>query len=237
MALDTRWKLPQGKTPDALYDCLFQLIRELRKGDYLGADGVSYDNGTSGLTADDVQEAVDELAGNQSLVLLDSGTFSNTPTLDLVLSSYTAYRGVRLVVSSLAPASNDVDLWMRLSSDGGSTFATTSYEYAMLGLSTASDTPIVQRANGQAQFLLAGDAVAGGLNSSDGAHVVIDWFDHLANRNPRIFVSVGWRVSSGQRRGLTGIVERGTAAAYNALRILCESGNIASGKWALYGYL
>jgi len=35
VALDTRWKLPQGKTPDALYDCLFQLVRELRKGDYL----------------------------------------------------------------------------------------------------------------------------------------------------------------------------------------------------------
>jgi hypothetical protein len=39
MSLDTRWKLPQGKTPDQLYDCLFSLIRELRKGDYL--DGVS----------------------------------------------------------------------------------------------------------------------------------------------------------------------------------------------------
>ena len=35
MAFDPRWKLPQGKTPEALYDCLFSLIRELRTGSYL----------------------------------------------------------------------------------------------------------------------------------------------------------------------------------------------------------
>jgi len=232
VALDPRWKLPQGKTPEQLYDALAQLVRELRKGDYLSASGVSYDNSTSGLAADDVQEAVDELAGNQGLVLLDSGTFSSSPTLDIVLSSYTAYRGIRLMLSSIVPGTSADVLWLRFSTDGGSTFATTNYEYAMTGLATASDTPFVIRNNGQAQIVLTS-----GLHTSDGgANVIIDWLDHLATRNPRLSVSSNYRNSSGVRSMATGMVERTTSAAYNALRVFLSTGNIASGSWALYGY-
>lgn len=39
MTLDNRWKFPQGKSPEHLYDCLFTLIRELRKGATADAAG------------------------------------------------------------------------------------------------------------------------------------------------------------------------------------------------------
>jgi hypothetical protein len=67
MTLDSRWKLPQGKTPEALYDCIFSLVRELRKSDYLptgfDADAITYDNAASGLAATDAQAAIDEVEG------------------------------------------------------------------------------------------------------------------------------------------------------------------------------
>src|SRR5678810_565028 len=134
MALDTRWKNPQGKDPEQLWRWAQDLITELRRGDYLptpvsDAADITYDNATSGLAADNVQDAIDENDGRlddleavtPGLVLLNSGTVTNQATLPIVLTSFTAYRGLRFVLF-LLPATDDVNLLMRLSSNGGSSY-------------------------------------------------------------------------------------------------------------------
>lgn len=60
MPLDPRFKEPQNQTPEGLRLWAGNLIRELRKG--ITAARISYDNDTSGLTAEDVQSALDEIA-------------------------------------------------------------------------------------------------------------------------------------------------------------------------------
>lgn len=82
MVLDTRWKNPQGKDPEALWRWAQDLIAELRRGDYLpdtpDAAGIAYGNGTSGLTAGDVQAAIDEVEGRIDVLEAGTGTAVTT---------------------------------------------------------------------------------------------------------------------------------------------------------------
>jgi hypothetical protein len=175
------------------------------------------------------------------LELVNSGTVASAAQLDIVLSSFTAFRGVRVLVDSLVPATDDVELHLLLSTDGGSTFATTSYEYGLNGMRSDSDTMIFRRAQSAAQCVIAGLTGAGDALSNvageGGAHVVIDWLTHLGTaRNPRLFVSTNWYSANADAMGLQGHAGRANGNVHNALRLICESGNIASARWAVYGY-
>ena len=74
-----------------------------------------------------------DLVPPAGLVPLNSGTVSNAATLDIVLTSYSSYRHLLFMLSNFIPANNDVELWMRLSTNGGITFASSGYN-SMIGV-------------------------------------------------------------------------------------------------------
>jgi len=256
VALDTRWKLPQGKTPDALYDCLFQLIRELRKGDYLpdevaslAASAITYDNATSGLTADDAQAALDEIEGRvddledvaTGLALLASGTVSSQATLDVPLATHTGYRGFRLELTTFVPATDDVELWLRISQDGGSSYVSSGYKWLLERNRSGGTTPAGNGSTSDAQIKLihstGATEMVSNVASEGGADVTIEIWAASASIFPKVRAQSVWYGANTDiaRSAAVGILS--TADTADAIRILFESGNIASGKWALYGYL
>ncbi len=177
----------------------------------------------------------------RGLVLLDYGTVASAATLDIDITSYTAYRGVKIVVDSLVPATDDVDLYLTLSTDSGSTFASTSYKYGLQGMRSNSDTAIIRRGEAASQCIIAGLSSAGdsmsNLASDGGAHVEIDWLTHLGTaRNPRLFVRSNWYGANSDAMSLAGHAGRSSGSVHNALRLACESGNITSARWAIYGW-
>jgi hypothetical protein len=63
--------------------------------------------------------------------LLASGSNTNQTQLDIVLTSYTAYRGIIIELYAL-PLTDGVDLHLLFSTDGGSNFASTNYNFAFV---------------------------------------------------------------------------------------------------------
>lgn len=252
MALDTRWKNPQGKDPEQLWRWAQDLITELRRGDYLpstpDAGDIAYDNATSGLTADNVQDAIDENDGRlddleavtPGLVLLNSGIVTNQATLPIVLTSFTAYRGLRFVLF-LLPATDDVNLLMRLSSNGGSSYDSGAGNYVWTAYegrsgaagdtaqSTGDTSLVLQPGNG------AGFGVGNGAAEGVSGEVAL-LFQANATPWPRVsWDMVAINASSGVRVSKGGGL-RTAAQDTDAVEFRFSSGNIATGIWALYGY-
>jgi hypothetical protein len=280
MALDTRWKNPQGSDPRSLHLWAQELVKELRRGEFFttqigsgitnaqlaemaawtikarnnSAAGAPEDANRAALTAAAAPAIAHELLGFLStnelrrfgtglvggLQLLNSGTVSNAATLDIVLTSYTGYRALKLLLSSFVPATDDVELWMRFSTDGGANFDATGYRWSMRGL--ADDGGSRDRSSGASnQILIAGGSAANDAVSNTAAEGGVDaeivLHAQAASRWSGIrFHSSIAEADSSVTSFQAGHGRRATSQDTDAVRFLFESGNIASGNWALYGY-
>jgi len=291
--LDTRWKNPPGNSNEQLYLWAQDLIKELRKGDYLSnAIGGGIDNtqladmaqstikgraagagtgdpqdltatqatailnafvgdsgsgGTKGLVPAPITGDAgkflkgDGTWGNPSLVLLTSGTVSAAATLNLVLTSYTAYRGLRFVLSEWVPVTDDVELWMRLSTNAGSSYdsAAGNYRYSFI---VASESAVGSNGTASAtQIRISGNSSAtqavSNVAAERGCDAFVDLFAQTDTASwPRVTSWSGWLGADGiSQQGLCH-AQRVTAQDTDAVQFLFESGNISSGKYAVYGF-
>lgn len=168
------------------------------------------------------------------IALLNSGSVAAAATLDIVLTSYSAYRGFIVELYNFIPATDNVDLWMRTSTDGGSTFGAAGSDYAWaldyLGLSESSSS------DSKMQLNQGVDSVGNG--SSEGISTTVKMmFPAGTAINKRIIFQSVWNDDGGNLKTCAGGGERDATADVDALRFLFSSGNITSGSWALYGLL
>lgn len=178
--------------------------------------------------------------GSGSLVLLTSGTVSAAATLDIVLTSYTGYRGIVFELTNFTPATDDVELWMRVSTDGGATYdaGAGNYRWGLSGnqdsgvtldQGSASDTKL-GIAYGTPTASVSNVAAEGGTTSRV---VIMNQTD--TGKWPRASWDSGWLGASGTLYHGRGWGTRVTAQDTDAVRFLFESGNITSGAYAVYG--
>jgi hypothetical protein len=169
------------------------------------------------------------------LVLLTSGTVTNAATLDLVLTSYTAYRGIMFVLSGFIPATDDVALQMRLSSNGGVSYdaGASDYRYAYWGWSNSGT------GNTQATTTLMELRSLVGNGAAEGADSII----HLLNQTstaikPKVTArTVIYRANDTAENADMG-GHRNNAQDTDAVRFFFSgASNIASGNYAAYGML
>ena len=171
-------------------------------------------------------------------VLLDELTASSSATLDLTSGFVAeAFDEYELDLVRLAPATNSVNCWLRLSVDGGSTFKSgaSDYTYALTGLDSAGSAVSASGGAGAAQILLSTGSVLGNTNADRGISATVRfsrpdstdnctgrWDAHYGGINP---VSV-----------VQGTFSMGDFnAAMNGIRVMMSSGNITSGTARLYG--
>jgi hypothetical protein len=161
-----------------------------------------------------------------------SSTASNDASIEFTLDNST-YSSYQVVFDSVLPATDAASLYMRFSSDGGSTFdsGASDYEYAariFISNGTNSDKSdenaseiIISHLIGTA----AGETGVSGkadLTPSGGGRPSVRW--HVS------------RVSSGNFLGyLRGGGERRATVEVDAIQFTMSTGNIASGKIHLYG--
>ena len=170
-------------------------------------------------------------------VLLDELTASSSATLDLT-SGFVADNFARYEIEfdRLLPATNSVNLWLRLSTDAGATFnaGATDYVYATSGYNSAAGTLTASSGGGAAQGLInpstiANTVAAGGISGrivlvrpdiTDIPHLQVDavYYD-----------GTNWCRTSGC------IFAADFGAAFNGVRLMMSSGNIVSGDVRLYG--
>lgn len=176
------------------------------------------------------------------LVLLTSGAISSPQaTLDIVLTTFSAYRALKFVLSSFVPATDDVELWMRFSTDGGANYDATGYAWIWTGNRDGSATPIGEVDNDGTEIVVAGRgptasqavsnvAAEGGADAEITLHGFAD-----AGRYSRVRFSSAWTSADAQLIAAHGAGMRETAQNTDAVRFLFETGDIASGNWAVYG--
>jgi hypothetical protein len=283
---DGRWKNPQGNTNELLYLWAQDLIKELRKGEYISnsiASGIANSEladmaawtikmRNSAAAGDPQDQTINDLTEETSIVgstdffpmwdasgtvmrkakvdnmvagltnvpgmrLLTSGTASGA-TLDIVLTNFTSFRAIKFVLMSFVPATDDVELWMRFSSNGGSSYDATGYTYALVGFfDSAVSANIASAAANQieiAGFTTAAASVSNVANEG-GANVEVTLFDQTAARYSRASIMTGYHTANDALASQVGNGQREAAQDTDAVRFLFESGNITSGKYAVYG--
>lgn len=180
------------------------------------------------------------LASQRGLVTLSSGAASGA-TLDIVMTTFTAFRN-KLLVVNLIPATDAVDLRLRVSTDGGASYdaGAAAYAWNVTGLAAASvfnegsvgDTFIRLNLNAAAANPI-GNAATEGCNFE-----IILWDTINTARWPTCTWNGMHTASDASSRLVTsfGGGQRGLAQDTDAIRLLFSAGNIASGNWVLYGW-
>jgi hypothetical protein len=177
------------------------------------------------------------LVGSASgLVLLSSQSASGSASLDftsLIDSTYDEY-----VVSfdKLIPATNDVDLYLRVSTNNGSSYLATSYSGV-----TISDTAAGR--NTQAMDTTAvnftraavGNNVSNSSSQSGASGEFRIYPNGTATPKPIRGLGLYYGVNGAYWNMAVAGAYTGATSAVNAVRLLFSSGNIASGTARLYG--
>jgi hypothetical protein len=173
------------------------------------------------------------LGATSAWVLLATGSVAAAATLDIVLTSYTAYRDILFVLTNWIPATNSALLNMRFSTDGGATYLTaTSYYYDYATIANAAISPI--DSTGQTEIALAAASAAAATRKTTGEVL-------LFARKTAEVTQVTYNFTSanalGQNQYRIGRGGYDVAQDTDAARFLYSSGNIASGDYEILGRL
>ena len=174
--------------------------------------------------------------GGGGLVLLEQHTASSSATLDFTTAITSTHDMYEIALLNVLPASDGVDLNMVVSTDGGSTWDTTSghysWEAARAGSNaggaysgTTSASAIIMQANTIEHVRNTGGGFSGQFRLYDPMNSSLYKF---IEGTGVLYYNPGWIVVSvgGQYLQTT---------AVNAIRFLFSSGNIASGTIRMYG--
>ena len=170
------------------------------------------------------------------LELLNSGTVTNAATLDIVLTSFTAYRALRFQLTNFLPATDGANLQMQWSTNGGASYDASGYNWSAQEI---NDNPTsAARGSNSATAIILGLGVGNAATEGISSHVDIFGQTSTAFWN-RCTVHSYFIDNNATPRGTThvGGGSREAAQDTDAVRFSFSSGNIASGSWALYGYL
>ena len=167
-----------------------------------------------------------------SAVLIDTATASNSATLEFALDN-TKYSGYYVLFDSVIPSTDNVQLLMRFSSDGGSTFDSGSGDYQYAARSVATNGTVSDQSS-------AGDSainLSANVGNATGETGVNGTLDLVSSGEGR--PSVRWQISRTSGAGIFiqnwGAGEREATVEVDAIQFLYSTGNIASGKVYLYG--
>ncbi len=184
------------------------------------------------------------IAGADAKVLIATKVASSSATIDFVhgVSGVVlddTYDSYELVISSLKAATDDVEVRLRVGTGAGPTWQTSGYRYAFNGLSDGG-TAVGSSSTSAAQINLGVSTTStSGLGNAAGKHYSarIEFDNPDASDYPMFRFSGAYIFSAavGLIAFAGGGGMRGTAAAITGIRILLESGNIAAGRFSLYG--
>lgn len=170
---------------------------------------------------------------------LDSGTVAAAATLDISLVSYgSTYRSFMIRLENFNPATDDVELWVRTSTDGGSTFDAggTDYSYAAQGLGSAAYTTV---SAGDARIRIGSGGATAAIGNAANESISLDLILYDLSEttfNKKLIWNYAYnQASAGQANTGMGGGWRIATTDIDAIRFLFESGNIDEGKWGLYG--
>lgn len=167
---------------------------------------------------------------------ITSQTASASAQLDLVLNNQ--YEDFKVVFTRVLPATDNVGLYMRTSTDAGSSFTSSAgaYSYSNVGVSCAG-TSLNQNSN-SATFVSVTGAVNIGNATGEGVSGELKIYrSYLSAHHTFVEGYVTYLDNSATATicGNSTTGDRRASEVNNAIRFYFNSGNIASGTITLYG--
>lgn len=192
--------------------------------DTTGNTGVTWDLATGGQA-----KATATNAGKWIKLATATASSSASVAFTGLSSSYAAYK---IVLSHVAPATDSVALWIRTSTDGGSTYDSGAGNYAYVYNVWVTGAAAQTGSAGDTKIATI-DTMGNATNETISGEVTI------FNPSAAKFGVVGWTLlgtqDTGAQRYAIGGGRRLAAADVDAIQFLMSSGNIASGNFDLYG--
>ena len=167
-------------------------------------------------------------------VKIESQTASSSPNIDFINLSST-YAAYVVMISNLSPATDQTTLWMRTSTNNGSSYDSggTNYDWIVLNLTGTATAVTSNTANASKIELNAASTLGNGANEKASFRVTV--FNPSANERTRIICEGHYLNATPATCLVHSGGSRNQATAVNAIRFLMSSGNIASGRFDLYG--
>lgn len=162
---------------------------------------------------------------------LATATASASAVIDFTLSS--AYAAYRLVFSHVVPVTDNVSLWVRTSTDGGSTFSAGASDYRYSTAIEAEGGGLTSTSSTGAAQLVVNNSLGNASNEQSSGEIVL--FNPAAAKYGMLTWTMVGVDTAGLSRFATGGGLRLTAADIDAVRVMYSSGNISSGQFDLFG--
>lgn len=165
--------------------------------------------------------------------LISSATASNSATIDFTLPN--GYNSFEIKCIGLIPVTDNVGFWVRVSTDGGSTFVSGASDYAYQRYFQNGSTSVPSLSAADSKIIFLGSAIGNGTGRYFNA-VVRVWNNQSSSQHKNITGEFNtYRSDSVYSIGIiNGVYQSNTAI--NAIRILLSSGNISTGYFELWGY-
>jgi hypothetical protein len=186
-------------------------------------------------------EAMSAVSG---MVLLEEHVAAASATLDFTTRNKNGYTGASfqsdfddyvIKIINALPATDNVDLLMRYSTDGGGSYVSTGvYDYADFLNNVSNFTTASVSATGatSSKIIPTQDNTA----ANGGANGTLEIFNPLsATQHKQLTGHVCWWNNDNQFYNNVLAFRFATITAINAFRLLYSSGNVASGTVRLYG--
>ncbi len=199
--------------------------------------GLTVSAGSVSLPAGSVANAA--LAAPGAMVLIQTQAASSSATIDFTTGLNDTYDAYKLIITGVKPATDDVDLWLRVGT-AGPTYQTSLYRY---GASSANDGAAGTsnwNATSGSSIVMTGLAIAAGNGMGNAAGESGSFEITFSNPESTDFHDFYWtgayrRANSTVGAGLVGGGSWDSNTAIVAIRLMMSSGNIASGRFTLYG--
>ena len=173
------------------------------------------------------------------LVLLASASPSAAASVDIVSAITATYETYLLVYNNLRPATDDSVLYLRTSTDNGSTFDTgTGYAFDTQTYSAGTGTAVINTSGGGAQIELTDDTALLGVGNltTEGVSGHVWIYSPLSTAHYTLITGESAYVDQDATLAASRTAGARTAAAdVDAVQLLFDSGNITSGEVRFYG--
>jgi hypothetical protein len=211
-------------------------------GNLIGYDGsgdpAAIATGTAGqvLTSGGTGVASAMAAAVGAWVLLSTTTISDDATIDFTLTN-ASYSDYMFILSDVVAASDAQQMWMRFSTDGGSTFLTSAYEHSGWGVDSIG-TVEYNRSTSDSSIELVGSETAGDTLSNvagETYHGVVMLYAPGSALDTHITFQVGNEQANNNHMTASGAGRHQTAQDTDAVQFLSSSGNLTSGTIKMLG--
>ena len=191
---------------------------------------------TSGnvLTSDGTDWTSAAAAGGGAWNFLSTVTASNSATVVITSGITSTYGHYMLTMTDVVPANDAVNLRMRTSTDGGSTYDSGSNDYKFIAQNRNDSATTYSADLGDTTHIRVCDSV--GNAADEGLQGIIYFAGPSGTVINKLFRMFVWYVDSGNNaHTLDGVGMRDDVANVDAVQFYMASGNIASGVFRLYG--